>query len=296
MSDEGAPRISIVLVGRNDDYGSRFADRFLAAVAANRALLHAHGIPHEYVFVDWAYDPERELFARILKREFPWWHRLVAVDRRFQERKKTNPRLEFMEFWAKNVGIRRSSAPFVLTTNSDVFLSRGIVSWLANAELARDRCYRAVRVDIKLDVTCQALTHEILEAPEAASVVNLVTPPYYTNASGDFLLCSRELWDRCGGFNERITHAKVHLDGNFCFNAVEQHRTRIDCIGKVWHLEHKKSLNLSQHLYGKNNELAPYGPDWDWRQTYVNDPAWGLADRPIRLAEDGVAFIDWDGK
>ena len=49
---------------------------------------------------------------------------------------------------------------------------------------------------MKLEVTCKGITHEILEDPRAVSIVNLVAPPNYTNASGDFILASRELWER----------------------------------------------------------------------------------------------------
>jgi hypothetical protein len=293
--DRQPPYLSVVMVGRNDDHGIKFADRLFAATTFNREQLLAHGIPHEYVFVDWAYDPSRELFARMLKRQFPWLHECIAVDRTFQETTKKNPRMAFMEFWAKNVGIRRARGRFILTTNSDVFLSRGLIEWLANAKLAIDRCYRALRVDIKIDVTCKDVTHELLESAEAASYVNLLVPPYYMNASGDFIMASREVWDRCQGFNETIVHSKVHLDGNFCANAVRQHQIPLDVVGKIWHLEHKSSLNLSYNLYGLNNELAPWGPDWDYTQTYRNPDDWGLATKKGRRSDDGILLIDADG-
>ncbi len=53
-----------------------------------------------------------------------------------------------MEFFAKNVAVRRSTADAILTTNSDVFLSEALVARLAAAPLEDEHVYRAVRYDV----------------------------------------------------------------------------------------------------------------------------------------------------
>ena len=53
-----------------------------------------------------------------------------------------------MEFFAKNVGIRRARGRFVLTTNTDIWLSRERAAG-AMPRLRAGMLYRAIRVDLR---------------------------------------------------------------------------------------------------------------------------------------------------
>ena len=63
-----------------------------------------------------------------------------------------NPRVPYLEYVAKNVGIRRATAPFVLVTNADILLGREVVDAIADRRLQPGTMYRAPRYDIKLGV------------------------------------------------------------------------------------------------------------------------------------------------
>ena len=83
------------------------------------------GIPHTFTLVEWNPVPGRRLLAEAVAVErLPFWSRAYVVDPEWHGAISTNPRLQFMEFFAKNVAVRRSTADAILTTNSDVFLSR----------------------------------------------------------------------------------------------------------------------------------------------------------------------------
>jgi hypothetical protein len=161
------PYLSIVLVGRNDDFGGDFNGRMFAAAEFNHRNMKAYGIPHEYVFVEWNPIPDKPYLAQLLGEEFPWWHRRYVVDPLWHTMLSTNPRLAFMEFFAKNVGIRRAKGEFILATNTDVWLSRQVLSSLARMQLDKGVLCRCIRVDLRREVGYQEMSFAVLEHPES---------------------------------------------------------------------------------------------------------------------------------
>jgi hypothetical protein len=283
------PLLSIVLVGRNDDFGGDFNGRMFAAAEFNHRNLEAAGILHEYILVEWNPIPSKPYLAELVGRRCPWWQRRYVVDPEWQTRLSVNPKLVFMEFFAKNVGIRRARGEFVLTTNTDIWLSRDVVRVLPR--LGPGTLYRAIRVDLRREVGYEGMTHEILEHPESFLRSNVLTPDYYSNASGDFLLLDGQTFRALGGFNEVFRRAKIHKDANFCAHA--RHRgLPVDVIGQVYHLDHESSWNNVMHLYLANTADSHVGPpDWDWERDYENPPTWGLRDAVERTIDDGIVFL-----
>jgi hypothetical protein len=283
------PLLSIVLVGRNDDFGGDFNGRMFAAAEFNHRNLEAAGIPHEYILVEWNPIPDKPFLAELVERQLPWWHRRFVVDPQWHRRLSVNPKLVFMEFFAKNVGIRRARGQFTLTTNTDIWLSREVLRSLRR--LQRGTLYRTIRVDLKRAVGYDGMTHEILEHPESFLRSNVLTRDYYSNASGDFLLLDGETLCRLRGFNEVFRQAKIHKDSNFCVHA--RHRgVPVEVIGQVYHLDHESSWNNVMHIYLANVAESHVGPpDWDWERDYENPPDWGLGDAAERTIGDGIVFI-----
>src|SRR4030095_9388187 len=53
VSHRMLPYLSIVITGRNDNFGGDFNQRLLAAAAYNHQLLSGAGVEYELVFVEW---------------------------------------------------------------------------------------------------------------------------------------------------------------------------------------------------------------------------------------------------
>ena len=283
------PLLSIVVVGRNDDFGGDFNARMMAAAEFNHRHLTEAGVSHEYLFVEWNPIPGKEYLADLIVRRFPWWHRCFVVDAAWHQKLSVNPKLAFMEFFAKNVGIRRARGRFVLTTNTDIWLSRGVLRVLPR--LSKGILYRSVRIDLKREVGCDAMTFDVLDDPETALRVNVLNHEYFANAAGDFLLLDRETYMDLRGFNEIFRESKIHKDANFCIHA-RHHGLPIEVLGAVYHFDHESSWNNVKHLYGPNHIEAPFGrSDWDWRADYENPVTWGLADAPEQVLESGLVYI-----
>jgi len=153
------PSLSIVLTGRNDNYGGDFNERFFSALQFNLDRLCEHGVSCEVVIVEWNPVAGRRFLCELLTGHVRLGAgtsltRIVAA-REYHAAMTQNPRLDYLEYVAKNVGIRRAAAPWILATNTDVLFGRTVVEALARGDLSAGTVYRAPRYDIKLgaDVT-----------------------------------------------------------------------------------------------------------------------------------------------
>jgi hypothetical protein len=294
------PYLSIVLTGRNDNFGGDFTERFLRALRFNHRALSEAGIAHEFVLVEWRPLPDKPFLATVVEDACPGMvpTHLVSfvVDPEYHEAFSLNPRVAFQEFIAKNVGVRRSSGRFVLTTNTDIYLGRDLIQLLATDTLHDGVLYRCVRIDLKNGLDVREVTWAVLEDPRNVEVANAIRPPCYTNASGDFLLLDRRTYHALGGFNEVYRAAKIHIDGNFCVKA-HASGVRVEPLdAQVYHLG-LGTLYANHPKYQARPDLAPWG-DIRWRSDviYDNHPEWGLADAPSRQVTAGIHYLDFEWK
>ena len=293
-----APYLSIIVTGRNDDFGGDFNGRFFRAVRFNHEHLTAAGITHEFVFVEWRPLSGRPYLAELVAAEFtdfaPGELRSYVVDPAYHDAISLNPRLQFQEFIAKNVGIRRARGEFILTTNTDIYLSRGVIARLAERSLAQRLLYRAARHDLKSNSDISWMDWDLLEDERNWEIVNAIKPPLFTNASGDFLLLDHDSYQRLRGFNEVYRTAKIHIDGNFCIKALSAGMRPVDIGAPVYHVG-RGTLHAQVGNYRSRPGDAPWGDiRWNSDVIYVNGPEWGLGDAPERPVDDRTTCLDFD--
>ena len=293
--------VSIVLTGRNDEYGIDFRTRFLRTLAFNHRELAQRGVSFEIVFVEWAPEPGRPLLIDIVLDTLPALRgsdtfRGIVVDRRYQEALSLNPRLEYLEFLAKNVGIRRSAGAYVLATNCDVFFGRRVLDVLEQGALEPRVLYRAARHDLKMDVDTSRVDWAMLEDPLSLErPPHVLKPPLMGGGTGDFMLLDRASFHALGGFNEVYRVARIGIDQNFVVKALSSGLTVRDIGGPVYHVNHAGSYRLAREVYRNREAEAPYG-DIRWHSkgvVYVNPPTWGLAsapERPVGQQTSAVQF------
>jgi hypothetical protein len=291
------PYLSIVVTGRNDDFGGDFNGRFFRALRFNRDHLIRAGIAHEFVFVEWRPIQNRPYLSTLLAAEFPELGnalRCYVVDAAYHDAVSLNARLQFQEFIAKNVGIRRARGHYVLTTNTDIYLSRGVIGRLASRSIEDGILYRAARYDLKSYSDVSHVDWNVLEDERNYDAVNVISPPLFTNASGDFLLLDWDGYHRLGGFNEVYRVAKIHIDGNFCLKAHASLVPLLDIGFPVYHVG-RGTLHAQVGLYRHQPADAPWG-DVRWKSDviYVNGPTWGLASAPERRLDTCITAIDFD--
>lgn len=292
------PYLTIIFTGRNDDFGGDFNGRFFRALRFNHRCLTDAGIPHDFIFVEWRPIAGKPYLATLLADEFYDWPRALltsyVVDPAYHDAMSLNPRLQFQEFIAKNVGIRRARGRFVLTTNTDIYLSRAVIDRLAAQAIEPGTLYRAARHDLKSNTDVSFLDWDVLEDERNCEIVNRIKPPYFTNASGDFLLLDRDSYVRLGGFNEIYRVAKIHIDGNFCVKAHSSGLPLVDIGAPVYHLG-RGTLHAQVGAYRTRPADAPWG-DIRWRSDviYVNPPEWGLAGATERQIDPWTFYLEFD--
>lgn len=294
---DAAPYLTFVFTGRNDDFGGDFNGRFFRALRFNHERLSEAGVPHDLVFVEWRPLTDRPYLATVLWREFAGSgathiHSYV-VDPAYHDALTLNPRLQFQEFIAKNVGIRRARGQFVLTTNTDIYLSRGVIDRLAARALDNGVLYRAARHDLKGNIDPSFIDWDVLEDERNCEVKNRIKPPLYTNASGDFLLLDRGTYHRLRGFNEVYRTAKIHMDGNFCIKAYVSGAPLVDVGSPVYHVG-RGTLHAHRGAYRTRPGDAPWGDiRWNSEVVYENPAGWGLADAPAHEIDACTTYLDF---
>lgn len=299
VRSHGEPLLSIVLTGRNDGYGGDFFARFARTLRFNHQQLVARSIPHEIVFVEWAPPADRPLLRDLLldaapeiDRDVLTWY--VAAPE-YQTVLSQNPRLEYLEFLAKNAGVRRARGRFVLTSNCDVYFSRRVLTAIEGGELKPRVLYRAPRHDLNLP-PASLPGWEVLEDPNnLAGPAHVLKPPYMGSATGDFAMLDRDSFHEIRGFNEVYRVARIGIDRNILVKALSSGLTIADIGGPVYHENHEGSYRLNPNAYAGREEVAPWG-DRRWHSggvSYVNPPTWGLALAPERSLGDRVVRLDF---
>jgi len=298
MQTDGArPYLSLILTGRNDNFGGDFNDRLFRALEFNHHYLAERGISHEFVFCEWRPVRGKPWLAEVLANRYPDLvpHCLTSyvADSAYHDAFSLNPKLQFQEFIAKNVGIRRCRGAFILTTNTDIYLSRGVLDVLERRALAPRVLYRSERIDVKDGMDCSRTDWSVLEDARNHVFINEIRPPLYTNASGDFLLLDRESCHELRGFNEVYRRAKVHMDSNFCWKARSAGLALLPLGSPVYHVG-LGTLNSQKALYADRPLDAPWGnTQWNCEVLYANDENWGLWSAPIRAVRPGLCYLEF---
>lgn len=294
------PFVSVVLTGRNDGYGGDFIERFFRTLRFNLQEFAARGITYEIVFVEWAPPADRtwlveQVFAavpQLLPETCSWY----VVDPRYHDALSLNPFLEYHEFLAKNVGIRRARGRFILTSNCDVFFGRRVLEALQQDALAPRVLYRAPRHDIALPAGTQTIDWSLLEDPGVlAGPAHRLRPPFMGSATGDFVLLDRESFHDMRGFNEIYRVARIGIDRNLLVKALSLGYRIADIGGPVYHVNHEGSYRLNPTAYAGREHEAPWG-DRRWHSggvSYLNPASWGLANAPVRPVRH-AQYVEFD--
>jgi hypothetical protein len=269
------PRITAVMVGRNDDYMADFAARLQATIEWN-----VHHLISEVVFVEWNPPPDRPLLAEALTRRFDCL-RAYVVPPEIHQAINRNPNLQLLEYHAKNVGIRRASCPWVLATNADAALGMDTVNKILSSELPPEVIWTAERVDVAWR------ENEQRHLGFLGSLRYRQVIPYDRLGTGEFALASKGLWDRARGYDEALVRHKIGCDVRGIAQMLA-HGAQISRAGTVLHLQHPTScVEGVRPFHGEmaTVEGVPYRNDEDWGLGNFREVQ--LADRVWQLEVDG---------
>ena len=230
--------LSIVVTGRNDNFSNGFEKRaqiYLDRI--NEALEKVPLADIEILFVDYATDIHK---YNLLDKVLTFGKNLIGkiqfiiipqtTHYKLIKRFNTSQHIPFLEYIAKNIGIRRAKGKFVLTTNPDDLLSDEFFDLVAARQFNAALLYRASRFDEQDstydDTTFQQIIQSLNEpwsiqkysikqrsyGTQRFSIIDsyeafeLHSSPSY---AGDFIMLSKKMWDAVEGFNEFPANPKV---------------------------------------------------------------------------------------
>jgi len=267
------PALTVVATTRNDDHGGNQLARtqlFIQGLAEQSARFQ---LPLELLLVEWNPPADRPPLAEALSwPRSDWFQPSVVVvpadlHRTFQHAEK----LPLFQMIAKNVGVRRARAPFVVATNIDILFSDELFGFLKTG-LKPGVVYRADRLDIVADLNrrplpspaeCRALPWLRAHREDGPHYADGRQPPWHesartwlnrtawntlhggplpalhTWACGDFTLMSRDVWTSLRGYPEWPMFS-MFLDSIVLMQA---YRAGVEMVNlpepqAVYHLEH----------------------------------------------------------
>ena len=259
------PSVAAIVVGRNDDYMPDFSQRLHATIAWNIRYL-----VDDVVFVEWNPPADRELLALSLTKHFDCL-RAYVVSPEIHQALCQNRHLPLLEYHAKNVGIRRARSPWIVATNADVALGADTIHTLRHSLLSTDVAWTAQRVDIPWNEWRRQIG--LLDCLRYRRII-----PYGRLGTGDFLLASRSLWERAGGYDESLVKHRIGSDTRGAAQMLA-HGASIQKAGIVLHLAHPSSC--TEQVQPHHGEWASLG-----ELPYQNRADWGLGGcREAQIAE-----------
>jgi len=260
------PNIAAVVVGRNDDYMSDFRERLFATIDWNIRYL-----VDEVVFVEWNPPADRELLAHELTSRFASLRAFVVAPE-VHARICENANIKLLEYHAKNVGIRRARAPFIMVTNADAAVGFDTVNQLTAAVLDPAVAWTAERVDISWREDQQ----DEIALWDSLRYRRLI--PYGQLGTGEFCLAARDLWHEIRGYDELMVKHRIGCDVRGTAQMLA-HGATIKKAGTVLHLAHPTSC--TENIQAHHGEMATVEG-----VPYLNPDDWGLGNsREVQLAE-----------
>ena len=247
------PKFSFVVTCRNDDYGGNLLNRSSTFVRVLSLLVEKYKVPSELVFVEYNPIPGKKYLFEELSAPHTSYMQIrgVIVPSEFHECIRGENPSPFMEYIAKNIGVRRARGEYILVTNPDIIFSDELFSFFSKEDsLRQDTFYRVSRYDLLVRTFDENLTLEQIfricrkkiekilynkrviyrsytawlkrfiraRSRKTLRMFPLLEKSVEKNdaiihdmAAGDFLLAHHTLWEKATGYDE--TPLCSYMDG-----------------------------------------------------------------------------------
>jgi len=186
MNTNQIPYLSFVVTSRNDNHGGDMTKRMRIFVNGLIHQTNKYKVPCELIMVEWNPPEGKELLHTVLPQPSQDDYltiRYIQVPKEEHQKIAFSDRLPIFQMIAKNVGIRRAKAEFILCTNIDLLFSDELFEQIAKREFKQGEYYRANRCDIPSDIDESLSTEEQLVFAENNILQRLGKNSFYPNFS-----------------------------------------------------------------------------------------------------------------
>lgn len=247
--------LSIICANRVDNYEGDSLGRFIDSVEYNCRSLKTSNINYEYIVVEWSpIDQHYLYYHERTKHLFDEFNiRDVAIDPSVAKKEELHPN-KFLEYFAKNAGIRRSIGKAILVTNADIVLTQNMtdeIKSLLDKGLSKTNFYRPhLRTQIHPEDKKLLWTDELHNPAWADSIV-------CGCYSGDFLLTDRNVMINVAQGYDETNDGHRHgfqnaMDGEILFQMHRKGVTLKFLESNYCHLYHSKERQYESRSYNQN--------------------------------------------
>jgi hypothetical protein len=265
------PSVCAVFAGRNDEFVPDNEARIRAVIEWNSQVLC-----DEVIFVEWNPLPDRPLLSLGLTKDYPNL-RCYVVTKGIHEEICANPRMPVMEYFAKNVGIRRAQSDFICATNSDILWDWNVrkMRWLLDKRLV----FATRRKELRWDGSSPS--QKYLKDPRNLIEYRFGWRQDLAYGSGDFTMAHKSLWHRARGYDESMKNERISCDGRGLCQLLEVGGKPIH-MGFHYHLFHPTTSSASGNI--SHGQIFEYSKNLP----YQNAVEWGLGDCAEELLAERV--------
>ena len=256
--------LSIVVVGRNDNYGGDFSLRLKTTIDWNLSRFPGA----ELIYIEWNPLENKDSDTLWMAERYPTAKIFVVPNSVHQQ---FNPKSNFpiLEYLAKNLGIRKASGEWIALINADVLLGPDI----AFDQLSKSNVYGTHYTNMKWDNTpikMEDLTNKNNILTNAAAPFNM------GGVVGNLILTHRDNWMKMTGYDENLLDARNGVDNNGLAQLVNMGLKPM-ILGHHYHLDHPESLiNGANSTHGTSERVAQILKGFNI--PYKNNNSWGMND------------------
>lgn len=265
--------ISIIVVGRNDNYGGDFSLRLKTTIDWNLKQLPGA----ELIYVEWNRIENRESDCSWIAKRYPN-AKCYSVSNVIHQSITNNPKMPVMEYFAKNIGMRKASRDWLLMINADCLIGNDVLKNIH--KLNRNYVYATNYVSFKWDEK-PITTTQIMDRKRYT--VTFPGAPNITAAVGNFVLCHKSKWMEATGYDETLTNVRAGVDSNG-LNQLFFMGLKPAIIGTHYHLDHAESI-----IHGAN---ATHGKHAFDNIPYKNKPNWGFHDKQFNQISERIWHLE----
>lgn len=303
--------VSFVTIGRNDNYGGNFLDIVKRTLPHNLSEISKINDQFEYILIDWS-SPNNDFLSnqewiRTLLQQYPQF-KIYNVQQEVIADKELNTNIVY-EYYAKNVGIAKSQGHLIVSQNSDILLSKDLISNIFELSKSEPLPYffkpkYSIGVRVDSDLQYAASNMEIINIQQLSSYLdadlnftgegfyetrfgtidfeNRTMDPLGEVASGDvFISYATHLKDLVRGFDETNPAHSNNRQASMDSEIVINYATRGI---QIHYLE-----NLYFHIEHTRKDVTKDGD----RRTGVwsNPDSWGLQNYKTQMIEPNIYLI-----
>ncbi|WP_317899500.1 hypothetical protein [Aurantibacillus circumpalustris] len=251
---------SIIVVGRNDNYGGDFSLRLKTTIDWNLKQLPGA----ELIYVEWNKIEDKESDCKWIEERYTN-AKCYSVSNKVHQTITQNPKMPVMEYFAKNIGMRMATKPWLLMINADCLIGNDTKENLK--KLSNKYVYGTHYVSFKWDN--KSITENHLNNKETHVVV-FPAPDHMGSVVGNFILTHKDNWMQASGYDETLTNVRAGVDSNG-LNQLYHKGLKPMVLGTHFHLDHPESI-----VHGAN---ATHGAHQFNNIPYQNADTWGFSDK-----------------